>query len=52
MPERSSDDATQPLSPEGGNAALHSSGVLNEDRTEKQIEDHPQPLAVVGVSVL
>lgn len=52
VPERSSDDATQPLSREGGNAALRSSGVLNERRTEKQIEDYPQPLAIVGVSVL
>lgn len=51
-PEISSGDIVQPFSSEDGNAALDSSAALNEDRNEKQIEDYPLPLAVVGVSVL
>ncbi|KAL5557955.1 hypothetical protein UlMin_034166 [Ulmus minor] len=51
-PEISSDAEVKPLSPEGVDAILHSSGVLEEDRKDKQIEDYPRPLAVVGVSVL
>lgn len=50
--EISSDDTATPSSPQGENAALSSTGIHNEERKEKQIEDYPQPLAVVGVSVL
>ncbi|PON90987.1 Uroporphyrinogen decarboxylase [Trema orientale] len=47
-----SEDTVKPSPPEGENAALSSSGVHKEERKDKQIEDYPQPLAVVGVSVL
>ncbi|XP_062099210.1 probable GTP-binding protein OBGC2 isoform X1 [Humulus lupulus] len=47
-----SENTFKPSSPEGENDALSLSAVHNEERKEKQLEDYPRPLAVVGVSVL
>ncbi|KAM1118203.1 hypothetical protein FF1_042461 [Malus domestica] len=45
-------DAVQQPSSEGRNADVSSSIFLSKDKKEKDIEDYPQPLAIVGVSVL
>ncbi|XP_015884910.3 probable GTP-binding protein OBGC2 isoform X2 [Ziziphus jujuba] len=50
--ETGSDNAVKQRSSEDGNTDISSSGVLNKDRKDKQIEDYPRPHAVVGVSVL
>lgn len=51
-PERGSDDdALQSLTTEGGHADV-SPGISSKDKKDKEIEDYPRPLAVVGVSVL
>ncbi|CAL8995635.1 unnamed protein product [Prunus brigantina] len=51
-PETSSTGAVQQLSSEGGNADGSSPRVLTKDKKDKDIEDYPRPLAIVGVSVL
>lgn len=52
-PERgSNDDALQSLTTEGGHADVSSLGISSKDKKDKEIEDYPRPLAVVGVSVL
>ncbi|KAK4552165.1 hypothetical protein RGQ29_032135 [Quercus rubra] len=52
-PERGSDDdALQSLTTEGGHADVSSLGISSKDKKDKEIEDYPRPLAVVGVSVL
>lgn len=51
-PEIISEEAVQSLSNEGGEEAASSSETSEKDREDKQIEDYPPPLAVVGVSVL
>lgn len=51
-PEMSSTGAVQQLSSEGGNADGSSPRVLTKDKKDKDIEDYPRPLAIVGVSVL
>ncbi|XP_030950650.1 probable GTP-binding protein OBGC2 isoform X2 [Quercus lobata] len=52
-PERGSDDdALQSLTTEGGRADVSSPGISSKDKKDKEIEDYPRPLAVVGVSVL
>lgn len=52
-PERGSDDdALQSLTTEGGHADVSSPGISSKDKKDKEIEDYPRPLAVVGVSVL
>ncbi|XP_031269140.1 probable GTP-binding protein OBGC2 isoform X2 [Pistacia vera] len=48
----SSEDAVQSLSTESSKENISSSGTANKDKREKDIEDYPRPLAVVGVSVL
>ncbi|KDO84710.1 hypothetical protein CISIN_1g011645mg [Citrus sinensis] len=50
--ELSSEDAVKSLSTEGGEADLLSSVTSVKDKRDKEIEDYPRPLAVVGVSVL
>ncbi|KAM1434454.1 hypothetical protein ACFX2I_042535 [Malus domestica] len=45
-------DAVQQPSSEGRNADVSSSIFLSKDKKEKDIEDYPRPLAIVGVSVL
>ncbi|KAG1347491.1 putative GTP-binding protein OBGC2 [Cocos nucifera] len=40
------------LPTESKEAHIHSSGASNEESKEKEIEDYPRPLAVVGASVL
>lgn len=50
--ELSSEDAVKSLSTEGGEADLLSSVTSVKDKRDKEIEDYPHPLAVVGVSVL
>ncbi|KAG6648566.1 hypothetical protein I3843_07G153000 [Carya illinoinensis] len=51
-PEASSDDVLQFLSSEALHADVSSPGIQSTDEKEKEIEDYPRPLAVVGVSVL
>lgn len=50
--ELSLEDAVKSLSTEGGEADLLSSVTSVKDKRDKEIEDYPHPLAVVGVSVL
>ncbi|KAL5778089.1 hypothetical protein ACOSP7_011015 [Xanthoceras sorbifolium] len=51
--EMSSEDAVQSLSSiEGAKEDIFSPGASNKDKKDKEIEDYPRPLAVVGVSVL
>ncbi|KAK9220356.1 hypothetical protein WN943_009006 [Citrus x changshan-huyou] len=50
--ELSSEDAVKSLSTEGGEADLLSSVTSVKDKRDKELEDYPRPLAVVGVSVL
>lgn len=50
--ELSSEDTVKSLSTEGGKEDLLSSGTSVKDKRDKEIEDYPCPLAVVGVSVL
>ncbi|KAK9269845.1 hypothetical protein L1049_025418 [Liquidambar formosana] len=52
QPEASSEDAVQPFFTEGDHANILSAEIINKDRKDKEIEDYPRPLAVVGVSVL
>lgn len=51
-PETSSKDALQSLSSKDGPADLSFPGIYSRDKKDKEIEDYPRPLAVVGVSVL
>lgn len=50
--ELSSEDEVKSLSTEGGEADLLSSLTSVKHKRDKEIEDYPRPLAVVGVSVL
>jgi hypothetical protein len=47
-----SKDAVHSFSTEDGNADKLPSQIANEDKKDKELEDYPRPLAVVGVSVL
>lgn len=51
-PEMMSEDAVQSLLTGDGSADKLSSPISNEDKKDKEIEDYPRALAVVGVSVL
>ncbi|KAF8410534.1 hypothetical protein HHK36_003065 [Tetracentron sinense] len=51
-PEMDSEEAVQSLSIESEHGNMPSLVSPNKDRKEKEIEDYPRPLAVVGVSVL
>lgn len=51
-PETSTDDACQSFPSEGGPADVSYPGIRSKDKKDKEIEDYPCPLAVVGVSVL
>ncbi|GLT54370.1 hypothetical protein SLA2020_275730 [Shorea laevis] len=51
-PETSTDDACQSFPSEGGHADVSYPGIRSKDKKDKEIEDYPCPLAVVGVSVL
>lgn len=50
--ELSLEDTVKSFSTEGGKEDLLSSGTSVKDKRDKEIEDYPRPLAVVGVSVL
>ncbi|KAJ4702025.1 GTP-binding protein [Melia azedarach] len=50
--ELRSEDTVLSLSTEGGEEDPQPSGTSNKDKTDKELEDYPRPLAVVGVSVL
>ncbi|OVA08704.1 GTP binding domain [Macleaya cordata] len=50
--ESSSEEPVIPLPIQRENSNVPSLGTRNRERREKQIEDYPRPLAVVGVSVL
>ncbi|XP_041017380.1 probable GTP-binding protein OBGC2 isoform X2 [Juglans microcarpa x Juglans regia] len=51
-PETSSDNVLQLLASEAPHADVSSPGIQSKDEKDKEIEDYPRPLAVVGVSVL
>lgn len=51
-PKMTSKDAVHSFSTEAGNADKLPSQMANEDKKDKELEDYPRPLAVVGVSVL
>ena len=53
-PETSTGDACQSFPSEAGHADADVSypGIHSKDKKDKEIEDYPCPLAVVGVSVL
>ncbi|KAB2604569.1 GTP-binding protein OBGC2 [Pyrus ussuriensis x Pyrus communis] len=51
-PETSTAGAVKRPDPEGENADVSSSKAPTKDRKDKDIEDYPRPLAIVGVSVL
>ncbi|KAG6785728.1 hypothetical protein POTOM_007309 [Populus tomentosa] len=51
-PKMTSKDAVHSFSTEDGNADKLPSQITNEDKKDKELEDYPRPLAVVGVSVL
>lgn len=51
-PETSTAGAVKQPVPEGENADVSSSKGPTKDRKDKDIEDYPRPLAIVGVSVL
>lgn len=46
--KKNPDDSVELLSPEDGNSNISADKV----RKERELEDYPHPLAVVGVSVL
>ncbi|KAK4860044.1 hypothetical protein QYF36_016281 [Acer negundo] len=50
--EMRSEDAVQSLSSEGAKEDILSPETSNKDKKDREIEDYPRPLAVVGVSVL
>lgn len=50
--KNSSEDAIQSFPSDSDGANVLSLEFSDKDRKEKEIEDYPQPLAVVGVSVL
>lgn len=51
LSQNSTGEAIQSL-PSGEGANVRSSDFNDKDRKDKEIEDYPRPLAVVGVSVL
>ncbi|XP_010271528.1 PREDICTED: probable GTP-binding protein OBGC2 isoform X2 [Nelumbo nucifera] len=51
-PEKNSEEVVQALSFKSEQANKHSFGSLNGNRKEKEVDEYPRPLAVVGVSVL
>lgn len=50
--EASTESTIKSLYPERGSEEICASDIPAGDGKEKQIEDYPRPLAVVGVSVL
>ncbi|KAG5246415.1 GTP-binding protein [Salix suchowensis] len=51
-PKMMLEDAVHSLSTEDGSTDKLSPQITNEDKGDREIEDYPSPLAVVGVSVL
>ncbi|XP_062165278.1 probable GTP-binding protein OBGC2 isoform X1 [Alnus glutinosa] len=51
-PEISTDDACLSFPSEGGQSDVSYPEISSKDKKDKEIEDYPCPLAVVGVSVL